>query len=150
MPRVLPPCCLVLILLAAGPAAGGEPVTILQPPQNAVVRGGGVAALVVMAGEGRLVARLNDDPLPSPTEVGPIRHWVIRLRAGRNVLAVGPAEGPMAATREIVYAAPFFDEARIPIDFAARPFHGSETAQDVCAGCHKLMASRTDPGDRKS
>lgn len=139
------PCCLLAILLAAGPAGGGEPVTILRPPPNAVVRGGGVAALVVMAGEGALVAQLNDSPLPPPTEVGPIRHWVVRLRAGRNVFAVGPAGGPVAATREIIYAAPFFDEARIPSDFAARPFHGGEVAGQFCGGCHKLSASRADP-----
>ncbi len=149
MLRALLPCCLLAILLAAGPAAGGEPVTILQPPPNAVVRGGGVAALVVMAGEGRLVAKLNDNPLPPPTEVGPIRHWVVRLRAGRNALTVGPAGAPAAAAREIVYVPPFFDESRIPGDFKTQPFHGDEATGQICGGCHKLTASLSDPGPKQ-
>ena len=126
----------------AGPAGAGEPVTILRPPPGAVVRGGGIAAFVV-AGEGSLAARLNDSPLPPPTDAGSVQHWVVRLRPGKNVFSVGPTGGPAAATREVVFAAPFFDEEQIPRGFAARPFHGDETVGPVCRECHELAASRS-------
>lgn len=142
------PSVLFCIAVAALPAAAGAPVRILQPPPQALVRGGGVAAFVV-AGEGPLLAKLNGAPLPEPTDAGAVSHWVVRLRAGRNVFAVGPAGGPVADTREIVFLAPFFDEERIPSGFAARPFHGNGAAHGACGDCHELSARRADPPPKR-
>lgn len=129
------------LIARAGPA--GDPIEILRPPPKALVLGGGVVAFVVTS-ESTLAAQLNGDPLPPPTLAGEVQHWVVKLRAGQNLFAVGPAGGPVAATRQIVYAAPFFDEERIPPGFAPRPFHGDTTMTQLCGDCHVLAATASD------
>ncbi|MFQ5552173.1 MAG: cytochrome c3 family protein [Thermoplasmata archaeon] len=143
-PIILAPILLLTTpALLARPAGGAEPIQILHPAPKALVRGAGVVAFVVV-GEGRFTARLNDKQLPSPAKAGRVWHWVVRLRAGRNLLAVGPTGEPAVATREIVYAAPFFDEERIPRGFVPRPFHGDPAMERSCGTCHDLIAKPTD------
>lgn len=129
--------------LLVTPTDGGETLEILEPPPKTLVRGAGRVAFVV-TGEGPLTASLNGKPLPEPTRVGRVQHWIVQLHAGRNLFAVAPTGESAVTKREIVYGAPFFDEERIPRDFALRPFHGDPKRNRSCGGCHELTAKSSD------